>query len=275
MEKIKIGLFIIPHFFTEDMKDLISGMLNPEPSLRYTISQIKSHPFFRFNCPEEYIFPSPLPVPIISEPINLNLIQPQIYTTLMQLGFEDENELNNELSSNDHSLVKVFYHLLISQNFIKNLTWDIPNNINNEKEEIFLQNENSFVMNSQVDMFGRRKKFLDISSPFINSFAERANWDHFSQNKESFEYIQPIVNIQLQIEELMTILQKYLSNNGFEWFHPDDYTLYSRHLNNNIFLNIVAEYEHNGWIQMILQFKNTSQNFVLEFSQIIMNLISF
>ena len=49
--KIKSASYQIPSQFSDDSKDLIQRMLNPDPIARITIKQIKQHPWYLINVP--------------------------------------------------------------------------------------------------------------------------------------------------------------------------------------------------------------------------------
>jgi len=57
--KIQRGLCEIPTL-EHGLTDLLKGILCVEPSERYTLERIKSHPFLRAGLPEEYCIPTPL-----------------------------------------------------------------------------------------------------------------------------------------------------------------------------------------------------------------------
>ena len=98
--------------FSEPAKDLISQLLTLDPSKRITITQIKQHPFFRMNLPEDYVTPTPIPFPNFIEPIDPNTVSPEIIDILRKIGYSDDEELAMDFASPTHSSAKVFYHML-------------------------------------------------------------------------------------------------------------------------------------------------------------------
>lgn len=50
--KIKEGRYHMPNFISEEVQDLISMMLQPNPVKRITFREIRHHPWFNINFPE-------------------------------------------------------------------------------------------------------------------------------------------------------------------------------------------------------------------------------
>jgi len=49
--KIKLGKYHMPNHISDDLKDLISRMLQPNPIRRITMREIKEHPWYLQNLP--------------------------------------------------------------------------------------------------------------------------------------------------------------------------------------------------------------------------------
>jgi BR serine/threonine kinase len=109
--KIAQGDFKMPNF-PDLIKDLIAKMLTVDPRSRIGVVEIKQHPAYRLLLPADYVFPRPLALPIISEPIDLDRLAPGIVTNLRAIGFQDENELRNELGSAEQTRAKEFVFLM-------------------------------------------------------------------------------------------------------------------------------------------------------------------
>ncbi|GAB0492867.1 hypothetical protein MMPV_004137 [Pyropia vietnamensis] len=58
--KIVAGVFELPHWFSEPLRDLIPHLLDLEPESRYGLEQIRSHPWYTQLSPPA---PPPLPIP--------------------------------------------------------------------------------------------------------------------------------------------------------------------------------------------------------------------
>lgn len=58
--KIVAGVFELPHWFSESLRDLIPHLLDLEPESRYGLDQIRSHPWYTQETPPA---PPPLPIP--------------------------------------------------------------------------------------------------------------------------------------------------------------------------------------------------------------------
>lgn len=49
--KIKQGVFYIPNYISEDVKDLINRMLQPNPVKRINMKEVRDHPWFQRDLP--------------------------------------------------------------------------------------------------------------------------------------------------------------------------------------------------------------------------------
>lgn len=58
--KIVAGVFELPHWFSDSLRDLIPHLLDLEPESRYGLDQIRSHPWYTQETPPA---PPPLPIP--------------------------------------------------------------------------------------------------------------------------------------------------------------------------------------------------------------------
>lgn len=49
--KIKEGKYYMPNYISQEVKDLINRMLQPNPVKRITMKEIKDHPWYSKNLP--------------------------------------------------------------------------------------------------------------------------------------------------------------------------------------------------------------------------------
>jgi 5'-AMP-activated protein kinase catalytic alpha subunit len=52
-QKILKADFTLPQFLSDDAKDMIQNILNPDPTKRFTIEDIRSHPWYNQSPPKE------------------------------------------------------------------------------------------------------------------------------------------------------------------------------------------------------------------------------
>jgi len=277
LDKIKVGHFDMPDSFSDGAKRLIFGMLQVEPAHRITIQQIKTDPFFRLDLPQIYTLPEPIPIPIISTPIDETEITAQTKSTLMQLGFESEEELAAELGSNTHSMVKVFYRMLSSEITFEALPWPEENGMLPIEfdDSIYRVAGHTFSSHLHTDSYGRKKKSNFGVSPSVeHSLMERARWSPTPKEDFPSEVVQPIINIQMNLEDLVSCLQQLLIQIGFDWFHPDDFTIIARRQIDYLYMHITFEYEENSWLRMNLKFVNADMNSVSQLIEEVNKMLS-
>ena len=108
-KKITNGKFKIPKFLSENCKDLLHKILNVDPEKRYTIRQIKKHPWFnlinpRINMSEGLL----LNVNIV--PVDEKILEEMV----TKFKFKIE-EIRANLISNNHNHTTTTYYLLLSK----------------------------------------------------------------------------------------------------------------------------------------------------------------
>lgn len=109
-KKITEGKYIIPNFLSEYSKDLIRKVLTTDPNKRYTIQQIRNHPWF-----------TQIP-PIINEGLFIHLhhipVDERILDKMESYGY-NKSEAREMLRSNRHNNVTTTYYLLMRSVFYK------------------------------------------------------------------------------------------------------------------------------------------------------------
>jgi 5'-AMP-activated protein kinase catalytic alpha subunit len=53
--KIKEGRYSMPNFISEDLRDLINNMLQPNPIKRITMREIRDHEWFKADMMPQYL----------------------------------------------------------------------------------------------------------------------------------------------------------------------------------------------------------------------------
>lgn len=229
--------------FPPPIQDLISKMLTVDPNLRITIDQIKVHPSFRIFCPEKYVFPTPLRLPFITSPVDPKDVPWATYTVLKSIGYQSDEEINEELRAETHTMAKVFAHMLTRNISIDTLKWPTDSSADDAiPNDAFIISPNVLPMGSanSADSFGRRRAIPDVSSPETFSLVERRYTAEFNDTPELEMEPQSFEKIPIPIEELMLTLQTCLSNAQYEWLHPDDMHIYARNTVDNSYVVFTA-----------------------------------
>lgn len=273
----------LPH----DVQDLISKMLIVDPKYRITIGAIKTHPAFRIGLPSKYIVPSPLAVPHINSPIDQSKIDVNVVSVLKQIGYNNDDDVISELTSEKHSMAKVFFHMLKHEFSLVTLPWPSDKILHSSNStssydllpipsDVFEfsptqlpigspspssagnpsssdKASNSIGSNSQKSSLAlrSRKRRSDISSPNPNSIVSRASWGMVassSHNNTNSDMTQPtdcetFTNLPPPIENLYEVIQRFIYQQGFEFFHPDELTIYSRRPDIKFYISFHAQFE--------------------------------
>ncbi|GCB65069.1 hypothetical protein scyTo_0011830, partial [Scyliorhinus torazame] len=116
LEKVKRGVFHMPHFIPPDCQNLLKGMIEVDASKRLTLDQIQKHSWYigGKNEPEPEQ-PVPRKVQIRSLP-SLEDIDPDVLDSMHSLGcFRDKNKLMQDLVSDEENQEKMIYFLLLDR----------------------------------------------------------------------------------------------------------------------------------------------------------------
>uniref|UniRef100_A0A8C9U4J5 BR serine/threonine kinase 2 n=1 Tax=Scleropages formosus TaxID=113540 RepID=A0A8C9U4J5_SCLFO len=116
LEKVKLGVFHMPHFIPPDCQNLLRGMIEVDATKRLTLEQIQKHTWYigGKNEPEPEQ-PVPRKVAIRTLP-SAEDIDPDVLDSMHSLGcFRDKNKLMKDLLSEDDNQEKMIYFLLLDR----------------------------------------------------------------------------------------------------------------------------------------------------------------
>jgi BR serine/threonine kinase len=208
--------------FPPDVKDLVSRMLEVNPSRRITISQIKAHPAFRMDLPPNYACPSPLPLPVSVDPIDPATVDQGIIDIFHQLGYGSDEELFADLKSSDATMAKIFYLILSNKMSFDHLPWKCDPN---PPDDSF--NYRFMYQGTTLDAFeisGGRRSFP--ASATGSSIIERTV---FSDDAHTYVCNNTTeIEVPVPLESLMVALQDFLTQVHFAWFYPNEWNIIAR-----------------------------------------------
>ncbi|XP_006893420.1 PREDICTED: serine/threonine-protein kinase BRSK2 [Elephantulus edwardii] len=116
LEKVKRGVFHMPHFIPPDCQSLLRGMIEVDAARRLTLEHIQKHIWYigGKNEPEPEQ-PVPRKVQIRSLP-SLEDLDPDVLDSMHSLGcFRDRNKLLQDLLSEEENQEKMIYFLLLDR----------------------------------------------------------------------------------------------------------------------------------------------------------------
>ncbi|XP_041445860.1 serine/threonine-protein kinase BRSK2 isoform X2 [Xenopus laevis] len=116
LEKVKRGVFHMPHFIPPDCQNLLCGMIEVDPNKRLTLEAIQKHTWYIGGKnepePEQAV---PRKVQIGSLP-SLEDVDPDVLDSMHSLGcFRDRNKLLQDLLSEEENQEKMIYFLLLDR----------------------------------------------------------------------------------------------------------------------------------------------------------------
>ncbi|XP_048871119.1 serine/threonine-protein kinase BRSK1-like isoform X1 [Brienomyrus brachyistius] len=116
LEKVKSGVFHMPHFIPPDCQSLLRGMIEVNPEKRLTLEAIQKHAWYLGGrnepCPEQ---PPPRRV-CVRRILSLTELDPDVLDSMHSLGcFRDRVKLARDLQCEEENQEKMIYYLLLDR----------------------------------------------------------------------------------------------------------------------------------------------------------------
>ncbi|XP_037824663.1 serine/threonine-protein kinase BRSK1 isoform X5 [Lucilia sericata] len=117
LEKVKRGVFHIPHFVPPDCQSLLRGMIEVNPERRLTLAEINRHPWVTAGGKGELELELPMMEVVQTHVIpSASAVDPDVLNAICSLGcFKEKEKLIQELLSSTHNTEKVIYFLLLDR----------------------------------------------------------------------------------------------------------------------------------------------------------------
>ncbi|KAL2101131.1 hypothetical protein ACEWY4_002892 [Coilia grayii] len=116
LEKVKSGVFHMPHFIPPDCQGLLKGMIEVDAEKRLTLEAIQKHGWYQGGrnepCPEQ---PPPRRV-CVRRILSLTELDPDVLESMHSLGcFRDRTKLARDLQCDEINQEKMIYYLLLDR----------------------------------------------------------------------------------------------------------------------------------------------------------------
>ncbi|TMS37184.1 hypothetical protein L596_004164 [Steinernema carpocapsae] len=117
LEKVKKGVFHIPHFVPSDCQNLLRSMIEVDPHKRFSLSDVFKHPWVAGSSKTELELELPMAQVVQTHIIpSEENIDPDVFRHMNSLGcFKDKEKLIRELLSTKHNTEKMVYFLLLDR----------------------------------------------------------------------------------------------------------------------------------------------------------------
>lgn len=117
LEKVKRGVFHIPHFVPPDCQSLLRGMIEVNPEKRLTLSEINKHPWVTAGGKGELELELPMMEVVQTHVLpSIESVDPDVLQAICSLGcFKERDKLIQHLLSPNHNTEKVIYFLLLDR----------------------------------------------------------------------------------------------------------------------------------------------------------------
>jgi hypothetical protein len=177
--------------------------------------------------------PQPLPIPHLTERVPEEDIGERIQQVLTSIGYESVDDIRGELMSAHHTPAKVFYRMLSQFQKWEELPWNDNADFEDPRlDEFFMLSPKAIDQNEANLSNPFERPRADIGSygnDSVRSFARKPDWAAaWEVGVDGIEEERQINNISMPLPALMAELQDVISQNGFQWFHPNDSRLIVR-----------------------------------------------
>ncbi|XP_071038946.1 serine/threonine-protein kinase BRSK2 isoform X2 [Parasteatoda tepidariorum] len=117
LEKVKRGVFHIPHFVPPECQDLLRAMIQVSPNKRIDLADVTKHSWVTAGSKTELELELPMKEVVQTHVIpSSDDIDPDVLSSMTSLGcFKDKEKLIEELLKADHNTEKVIYFLLLDR----------------------------------------------------------------------------------------------------------------------------------------------------------------
>ncbi|CAI4225618.1 unnamed protein product [Auanema sp. JU1783] len=117
LEKVKKGVFHIPHFVPAEIQSLLRAMIEVDPIKRYSLAEVFRHPWVTGTSKNEPELELPMAQVVQTHVIlGEDSIDPDVLRHMNNLGcFKDKQRLIKELLSARHNTEKMVYFLLLDR----------------------------------------------------------------------------------------------------------------------------------------------------------------
>ncbi|CAB3401032.1 unnamed protein product [Caenorhabditis bovis] len=117
LEKVKRGVFHIPHFVPADVQSLLRAMIEVDPAKRYSLAEVFRHPWVSGASKGDPELELPMSQVVQTHVLpGEDSIDPDVLRHMNCLGcFKDKQKLINELLSPRHNTEKMVYFLLLDR----------------------------------------------------------------------------------------------------------------------------------------------------------------
>jgi BR serine/threonine kinase len=245
IEKVTAGRYRMPSSLPPDGASLIATILIRDVGKRITMKELQEHPLFRLGLPPDYHLPKPVEVLMIAEPINPRGIAPIVLKVMQYTGYPSEEELIKELTATEPTRAKTLYGMFRERATAEAIAWADQNALEDESPFLLLSptaaESDDFEDSDDWELAPGSCDSMESSDD--NAAETRGKWGKIC--------LAPIIEVRnvryvdmpLSAEQLMTGLQKFFTQEAFEWFHPNDIEFMAKNEDRHLFVRFVGGYQ--------------------------------
>jgi 5'-AMP-activated protein kinase catalytic alpha subunit len=267
-ENIMKGEFDVPNYLSDKAKDLIKKILITDPKKRFTVSQIKTHPWFHLYKNEygKIIIYEGLLLTEIVIPIDEEIVKEMIEK--YNFGLKKE-EIRIAILSNKHNDITTIYYLLLNNRIRKGKKSLCD--LKSYEFKKYIQNKENLFENYEFDinkLIEERKKGLNINKFYSHIGTNKNSSTHLKTPKlknrnDNNNNLKELKNYKTNFQFTSPNSSLMKKNNSKNIFHSGSKPKISRKvINKNLIFSPVSKRIelHSYFSDKFLQVKNNKKN---------------
>uniref|UniRef100_A0A914WY90 non-specific serine/threonine protein kinase n=1 Tax=Plectus sambesii TaxID=2011161 RepID=A0A914WY90_9BILA len=192
LEKVKKGVFHIPHFVPPDCQNLLRGMIEADPHKRLSLAEVFRHGWVAGTTKSEPELELPMAQVVQTHIIpSEENIDPDVFKHMNSLGcFKDKEKLIRELLSERHNTEKMVYFLLLDR----------------KRRRPAQEDETEVILRGSSHAFDPPKKRTDSSRPtryMVGSISEGSPINP----RKTYGLVRPVRRYRRLVDHMTAILQ--------------------------------------------------------------------
>jgi hypothetical protein len=216
-----------------------------------------------------YVFPTPLPLPVLHDSIHLEDLSDELRDIFRQIGYDSDEDLRADLSTDKHTIAKNFYRILKAD-----LSWDSfewKYEVGNRGAIESTGNGFSFTPGTSSlgwgSSFGKATMFAAAGDSIDGSVLQsRVICSEGSPNSDRSSHE---IYFSVPLEWMMMAVQDFLTGKSFAWFHPDESTVLARRAEPQMDLELHSDFDLSAQLRLKASLRAGDN---MEFEQIVADL---
>jgi hypothetical protein len=149
----------------------------------------------------------------------------RIRQVLTSIGYESDEDIDHKLTATGHTAAKVFFRMLWQLQKWHTLPWNDEQGGDEGLDEAFQLSQRVIAQtdaNLSDPLNRQRAEIGSLENDPLRSLAHRPDWIPLDLAARLNDELHELWQIDLLLSAFMAELQDLMTQNGVQWFHPND-----------------------------------------------------